>query len=476
MSQPGTGSGLSRRKRAVAALATGAMVLAGAAVWTSTFVKSPAQAAADAGPPAPDVLTAPVERRVLADTVVTRGIVAASQTVDLAPAGIAADGSAAPVVTKVMVRSGQTFEAGRVLAEVSGRPVFALPGTLPVYRDLKPGTQGDDVRQLQQALRTLGHDPGSDAAGTYGPGTKQAVAALYAAIGYEPVVAGGGQGGEDPVEAARDQVKQAQRRLDGLLRQDNGSASGDDGKTADDQTDDGKTDDGKSAADTGHVDDVRYAREDLAEAEDDLEQAEAVSGAMVPASEVVFLSGFPARVDTMNAKVGSEVGEKLATLSAGRLVVRGTLGAHEKDLVRPGQKVEVLSEVYGDQVTGTVASVADTPAAPEGEGADAAAASAGQGYTVVVRPASALAARLAGQDVRLTIEAATTGRKVLVVPVSALSAGADSRTTVTVLERSGERRRVEVRAGTSGDGYTEITPLRGARLTAGDKVVVGIAR
>ncbi|MGC0331561.1 HlyD family secretion protein [Streptomyces sp. SAI-170] len=481
MSQSGTGSGLSRRKRAVAALATGAVVLAGAAVWTSTFVKSPAQAAADAGPPAPDVLTAPVERRVLADTVVTRGIVAASQTVDLAPAGIAADGSAAPVVTKVMVRSGQTFQAGRVLAEVSGRPVFALPGTLPVYRDLKPGTQGDDVRQLQQALRTLGHDPGSDAAGTYGPGTKQAVAALYAAIGYEPVVAGGGQGGEDPVEAARDQVKQAQRRLDALLRQDSGSASGDDGKSADDQTADGKSADGKSAdgktaADTGHADDVRYAREDLAEAEDDLEQAEAVSGAMVPASEVVFLSGFPARVDTMNAKVGSEVGEKLATLSAGRLVVRGALGAHEKDLVRPGQKVEVLSEVYGDQVTGTVASVADTPAAPEGEGADAAAASAGQGYTVVVRPDSALAARLAGQDVRLTIEAATTGRKVLVVPVSALSAGADSRTTVTVLERSGERRRVEVRAGTSGDGYTEITPLRGARLTAGDKVVVGIAR
>ncbi|MFI9152679.1 peptidoglycan-binding protein [Streptomyces sp. NPDC053367] len=471
MSQPGTGSGLSRRKRAVAALATGAVVLAGAALWTSTLVKSPAQAAADAGPPAPDVLTAPVERRVLADTVVTRGIVAASQTVDLAPSAGAAGGSAAPVVTRVMVRSGQTFEAGRVLAEISGRPVFALPGTLPVYRDLRPGTQGDDVRQLQDALRTLGHDPGSDPAGTYGPGTKQAVAALYAALGYEPLVAGG-EGGEDPVEAARDQVKEAQRRLDGLLGQGGDGTSGDDAKPSGD----GKPADGKAGDTTARADDVRYAREDLAEAEDDLAQAEAVSGAMVPASEVVFLSGFPARVDTMNARVGSEAGEKLATLSAGRLVVRGTLGAHEKDLVRPGQKVEVLSEVYGDQVTGTVASVSDTPAAPEGEEADAAAASLGQGYTVVVRPASALAARLAGQDVRLTIEAATTGRKVLVVPVSALSAGADSRTTVTVLERSGERRRVEVRAGTSGDGYTEVTPLRGARLGAGDKVVVGIAR
>ena len=165
MSEAGERSGLSRRKRAVAALATGAVVLAGSALWTSTFVKSPAQAAADAGPPAPDVLTAPVERRVLADTVVTRGTVSATQTVDLAPVGAAADGSAAPVVTKVMARSGQTFEAGRVLVEVSGRPVFALPGKLPVYRDLKPGTHGDDVRQLQRALRSLGHSTGSDASG-----------------------------------------------------------------------------------------------------------------------------------------------------------------------------------------------------------------------------------------------------------------------------------------------------------------------
>lgn len=449
MSEAGERTGLSRRKRAVAAMAAGAAVLAGSALWTSTFVKSPAQAAADAGPPAPDVLTAPVERRVLADTVVSRGTVSASQTVDLAPVGATVDGSAAPVVTKVMVRSGQTFKAGRVLVEVSGRPVFALPGKLPVYRDLKPGTHGDDVRQLQEALLSLGHSTGSDASGTFGPGTKRAVGALYAAIGYEPVPASGvGEGADgDPVGAARGEVKQAQRRLDGLLRAD---------------------------AEKRDADEIRYAREDLAEAKTRLAEAEAVSGPMVPASEVVFLSGFPARVDSMTAKVGGEVGEKLATVSAGRLVVKGSLGAQEKDLVRPGQKVEVLSEVYGDEVTATVTSVADVPDAAEGE--EEGAAAGGQGYAVVVKPDSALPARLAGQDVRLTIEAATTGEKVLVVPVSALSAGADSRTTVTVLEPSGERRRIEVRPGTSGDGYTEVVPAKGARLAAGDKVVVGVAR
>lgn len=91
-----------------------------------------------------------------------------------------------------------------------------------------------------------------------------------------------------------------------------------------------------------------------------------------------------------------------------------------------------------------------------------------------MKPDRALPGRLAGQDVRLTVEAGSSGGKVLVVPVSALSAGADSRTRVTVLERSGDRRRVEVRPGTSGDGYTEVTPVGGAPLAEGDKVVVGV--
>ncbi|MER7478491.1 peptidoglycan-binding protein [Streptomyces sp. NPDC126510] len=447
MSKQGESSGLTRRRRSLTALAAGSVVLVGAALWTSAYVKSPAQAAAEARPPAPDVLTAPVERRVLADTVVTRGTVSASQMVDIAPAGTAAEDVARPVVTKVMVRSGQTFRGGRVLVEVSGRPVFALRGELPVYRDLKPGSRGDDVRQLQKALRDLGHGTGADTAGTYGPGTKQAVAALYAAIGYEPVTAGGGKDGADPLKGARDEVKSAQRALDQLL------------------------------GDKADADEIRYAREDLTEAKTALAEAEAVSGPMVPASEVVFLSGFPARVDSMTAKVGTAAGEKLATVSAGRLVVTGFLGAQEKDLVRPGQKVEVLSEVYGQELTGTVGTVADTPTVPEADGGGdgaAAAAPAGQGYAVTVKPDSALPARLAGQDVRLTVEAGSSDGKVLVVPVSALSAGADARTTVTVLDGSGERRRVEVRPGTSGDGYTAVTPVGGARLAAGDKVVVGV--
>ncbi|MFF1962882.1 peptidoglycan-binding protein [Streptomyces sp. NPDC058232] len=418
----------------------GAFALSGAGLWGASLVQSPAQAAAEAAPPEPDVLTALVERRVLSDTVVTRGTVSASQTVDIAPAASAAEGGK-PVVTKVLVQAGKTFRAGQVLMEISGRPVFVLAGMLPVYRGLKPGAHGQDVRQLQNALAGLGHSTGGDKKGVYGPGTKAAVAAFYASIGYDPMLVGGESG--DPVEAARGQVKAAERALAGLTS-------------------------GKAEA---SGDELTYAREDLAEARQKLADAEAVSGPMVPASEVAYLSGFPARVDVVNAKVGGDVGEKPMTVSAGRLVVKGSLASHEKGLVRAGQKVRILSEVTGQEATGVVASVSEAPvtAAPEGGPAD----DAGQGYALEVRPDKDLPAALAGQDVRLTVEAATSAGKVLVIPVSAVSAGADSRTTVTVLQSDGTHRRVEVRPGTSGDGYVEVTPV-GGTLSEQERVIVGV--
>ncbi|MFD7442401.1 peptidoglycan-binding protein [Streptomyces sp. NPDC059909] len=428
----------------------GAFALSGAGLWGASLVQSPAQAAAEAAPPVPDVLTAPVERRIVSDTVVTRGTVSASQTVDIAPAASAAEGGK-PVVTKLLVQAGKTFKAGQVLMEISGRPVFVLTGTLPVYRDLKPGAHGEDVRQLQKALAGLGHSTGGDRKGVYGPGTKAAVAAFYASVGYDPVLVGGesGPGGEggDPVEAARDQVKAAERAL---ARLTSGKAEGE-----------------------ASGDDLKYAREDLAEARKKLTDAEAVSGPMVPASEVAYLSGFPARVDVVNAKVGGDVGEKPMTVSAGRLVVKGSLAAHEKGLVRAGQKVRILSETTGQEATGVVASVSEEPAAAAPEGGPAGDAVQGQGYTLEVRPDKDLPATLAGQDVRLTVEAATSVGKVLVVPVSAVSAGADSRTTVTVLQNDGARRRVEVRPGTSGDGYVQVTPV-GGTLSEQERVIVGV--
>lgn len=94
---------------------------------------------------------------------------------------------------------------------------------------------------------------------------------------------------------------------------------------------------------------------------------------MVPADELVFVKGFPARVDAVKAGVGEPVPDGLLTLSAGAPVIRASLPAHQKDLVKAGMKVEVLSESTGLTATATVASVATAPT-PASAGAPRAAA------------------------------------------------------------------------------------------------------
>ncbi|MGG8406299.1 peptidoglycan-binding protein, partial [Streptomyces sp. 12297] len=100
---------------------------------------------------------------------------------------------------------------------------------------------------------------------------------------------------------------------------------------------------------------------------------------------------------------------------------------------------------------------------------------AASGYRMLVRPERPLPAGFAGQDVRLTVESASTDGAALVVPVTAVSAGADGRTAVTAVTPSGTRRRVEVRTGTTGDGYVEVVPVRSGSLAEGTRVVTGTA-
>ncbi|MEU1480858.1 hypothetical protein [Streptomyces sp. NPDC005760] len=125
-----------------------------------------AVAVAEADPPQQGVLTAPVENRVLKDSVIIRGTVVAGQSVDVAPSGSGGEATTSAVVTKAPKAVGTEIKAGQVLVEISGHPVFALKGRVPVYRDLKPGSTGDDVAQLQSALGALGHGTGSGARGT----------------------------------------------------------------------------------------------------------------------------------------------------------------------------------------------------------------------------------------------------------------------------------------------------------------------
>lgn len=474
------GSGLTRRRRWAAGIATGAVLVSGVGLAAGQMIKSPAQAAADSLPPPQSVLTAPVERRVLEDSVTVRGTVTAAQSVDVAPTSGAPEGGA-PVVTKLPVVAGKRVEAGQLLVEVSGRPVFALRGELPMFRDLKPGAEGDDVAQLQRALGDVGYSTSGDREGRFGERTKAALSAFYSGIGYAPLPAQ--PDGERNVESAEAAVTVAGRAVEDAESDlaaarrpsTDGTAAG---------HDDGTPDGGEGVA-TGELDtsallrQVERAREDLATAREELTRVRAAAGPTLPASEVVFLSRFPARVDEVHSRVGGRVEGSVLSLSAGELVVDGLLQQHEKGLVRAGQKVEILSEVTGRSASAKVTSVSDTPGraqaagTPDAGGGDAAKADGMSGYLMVVRPDKALPAELAGQDVRLTVRAASTDGEALVVPLSAVSAGADGRTTVTVVQHDA-RRRVPVVTGTTGDGYVEVRPQREDALSEGDRVLVGV--
>lgn len=158
-------------------------VAAGGAWFAGSRIESPADAAARTAPPAPSPILVPVEKRVLSSDVVTRGTVRFGLPQPLSVAPSALKGSAG-LVTTVPLRNAQ-FNEGDVILTASGRPVFVLRGQVPTYRDLTPGTSGDDVLQLEAALARLGFDPGP-VDGTYDEQTSAAVAAWYKSKKWDP--------------------------------------------------------------------------------------------------------------------------------------------------------------------------------------------------------------------------------------------------------------------------------------------------
>ncbi|TWG04977.1 hypothetical protein FHX80_113449 [Streptomyces brevispora] len=456
--------GLGRRRRWVVAVVVAAVVLGTVGVGASMVIKSPAQAAAEAGAPQQDVLTAAVEHRVLVSSVITRGQVRAGQTVNVSPQVSGGDeGATGAVITKLAVKAQDVLRSGRLLMEVSGRPVFVLRGKLPVYRDLRPGSEGDDVGQLQKALQDLGHPTAPDAGGSFGTGTKTALNSFYASIGYDPLPAQDGDG--EGVRSAAGAVRSAERALEDA--KESGSAAKSDGAPGDPH---------KA---------VERAEEDLNDARAAYAEAQAKSGPMLPAGEAVFLESFPARVNAVQGIVGAKVSGTVMTLSSGRLVVQAYVPEYQKGLLRAGQRVGIYSETTGVSAGAKVTRVADTQTVPaqstagsgaEGGDGGGGPAAARSGYLVQITPGKALDAQLNGQDVRLTIEAASTGGKALVVPITAITAGADGRTVVTVVAGSGDQKRVEIRPGTSGDGFVAVESVVRGALAAGDRVVTGIRK
>ncbi|MGW1777263.1 peptidoglycan-binding protein [Streptomyces sp. NPDC002104] len=72
--------------------------------------------------------------------------------------------------------AGSSVERDGKLYEVNGKPVRLMYGTTPMYRSLKSGDKGEDVKQLKQNLQALGFGTGLDTSdGTFTDGTVTAV-------------------------------------------------------------------------------------------------------------------------------------------------------------------------------------------------------------------------------------------------------------------------------------------------------------
>ncbi len=177
-----------RTQRVAAIVLAGLIVLAIAGWIAARQIRSPARIAAETAPPPASPITVPVARRTLSTEVIVRGTVryGAPQKVVLGSSDVkqGASGSASGIVTRPPIRNA-TLRAGSMALTVDGRPVFVLPGTIPMHRDLHQGDHGPDVLELERALAGLGISPGA-ADGRFDAATAAAVSAFYLRNGWDP--------------------------------------------------------------------------------------------------------------------------------------------------------------------------------------------------------------------------------------------------------------------------------------------------
>ncbi|MGW3244368.1 peptidoglycan-binding protein, partial [Streptomyces sp. NPDC001070] len=424
-------SGPARRSRQVSMI-VGVVAAVGVGGWlTGMQMQSPADAAAAHQPPKAGPVTVAVARQKLTATVVAQGQVefGAPQGISLSgPVGSSGDDATGQRVTKMPAKE-QTLTEGSVLMQVSGRPVFVLRGSVPMYRALGPGSSGDDVRQLQSALRRLGHDPGA-VSGNYRQGTAAAVERWYESKGYEP---------QRPSVADRQQLAALEAAVSSaqlaLLDLQTGGGGGTDGGTT-------------TASGSGEAADLRLraARQQLNQANAALDAFRAAYGTKVPAGELVFLPKLPVRVDKVKVHLGDALDGEVVTVTSSDVVVQAVVPGTDGAALREGMQARIET-ADGRRVRGVVSQIGGAGAAEQG--GDKAGAGTGDGGKTGMDGASDTGAdpadpsapvplvisvpdpgplrNLSGGIAKVTIEVGASKGSVLVVPVAAVRTSADGK-------------------------------------------------
>jgi hypothetical protein len=507
------GTLMTRSTRTIWIMALTAVLSLGAGLGLSRMIISPADAAANTAPPPAGPITVPVEERTLANDIHLRGDAIyedpASVTLETGDIGGPA------IVTGNVPEVGATLEAGQVMLEVTGRPVILLTGDLPVYRTLRAGVSGPDVLQLKAALAALGINPGDTTSDAYDSATAAAVGELYARVGYPAPSAG--EDAQAALDGARDMVRSGEEQLAAAQRELTAAGVGTpqserirlqaDVNTAQAELDAARAvcaapteeipcdaigliraegtlavavaarNEGNAAPDTSSQRAaVTAAQRALAEAKDDLAVAQREVITPLPASEVVYLSSTPRRVDSVEVTRGSVVaGTSVMSVSGATLQIAAAVSPTDAELITEGAVVDIALP-GGEHVPGAVLSIG-VPVTDSGDGQDGSGDSDAGRIPLVVTPGELTEdqrSQLQGANVLITIPVGSTGGDVLAVPTAALTAGPGGEARVEVLQDDDTTTLVTVTTGLAAGGFVQVTPVDGT-LVVGDRVVIGVS-
>lgn len=423
------------RVRAVAAICL-MVALPATAFVVGRRSQTLAESINQAAPPRQTPVTSIVERGVIDEGAVFRGIVVAHET----PVEVAIDNP--KVVTDQIAQSGDAMSEGEPVVELDDRPVLLLEGVLPLIRDLHPGDVGSVVDQLQRALHRMGYLDVAGASGTYDVSTAAAVASMYMGSGYDP-----------PGLVGTDALADAQ--LAQLAAEDEEAAAA----SAYGQA--------KSAgAPTGDLlRALRRAREAVESTKASVEVASLLVGVPLLASEVVFLPSLPATVVVPPPGRGSVVTSttEVAVLAAGNPSIRVQLLRSEADLISIGTSAELIG-LEGENLSAAVVAI-------EEEKDEAGFV---QGFVATIETTEPIdwSALGTGMRVRLGPQSVDDAPH-LIVPSIAIRSDSNGNTYVLRSDSDGTLVRVVVTELRTSGGISAIETAQSDSLADGDRVVVG---
>ena len=168
--------------RRSALFAVSLLLLAGGAWWLMLT----RQADRGGQPSTPSrTVTAAIEKRALSSSLQLPATYRMTDAIQVRAGSTSAD-AIGQFVTGAPPALGSKVKAGDVVAEVNYRPILLIEAERPFFREIRPGTSGGDVENLQQGLRRMGQKIPEREVGTFGSATQRALRAVYLAKGYDP--------------------------------------------------------------------------------------------------------------------------------------------------------------------------------------------------------------------------------------------------------------------------------------------------